>query len=302
MGWSIRVYGTLDLVLAARPRRRKFNHLAMLARRQPLGTVALAIIIALVVVAVSAPLLSPYSPVEYFPGQQLNAPSSAHWLGTDEIGRDVLSRAIWGSRASLLVGAVAVVIGVGGGGLVGLLSGYLGGWVGLIVERVVDGIMAFPALLLSIAVVAALGPGLTNAMLAIGVVILPRSSRVIRGEVLRIKESTYVEAAVSVGAGPIWIMVRHILPNIMAPLIVLASITLGGAIITESSLAFLGLGVQPPTPTWGSMIGGSSRLLLISAPWLLWVPAVAIGVVVLAVNLLGDAVRDVLDPRLRGLS
>lgn len=282
------------------PRLRRYRRFASLSRRQPAGAVSLVVLVVLVAFAVAAPLVSPYSPQEYFPGEQLQGPSSQHWLGTDEIGRDVLSRAIWGSRASLLVGAIAVSIGVIGGGAVGLVSGYLGGWWELFIERLVDGVMAFPALLLAIAVVAALGPGLTNAMLAIGIVIMPRSARVVRGEVLRIKESNYVEAAVAVGAGSAWIMVRHILPNLMAPLIVLGSVTIGGAIITESSLAFLGLGVQPPTPTWGGMIGGSSRLLLEEAPWLLWVPACAIGIVVLACNMLGDSVRDLLDPRLRG--
>lgn len=260
--------------------------------------VGVAVLVLLVAAAAAAPALAPYDPLEADRGAARAAPSSAHLLGTDEIGRDVLSRLIWGARYSLPVGLIPVVIAGLAGTALGLASGYFGGWVDGTVMRVVDVMMAFPGILLAIAIVAVLGPGLTNLMIAIGTFSVPLYARLIRGSTLAAKHLTYVEAAQALGASDARIVLRHILPNVFAPLIVVTTLRVATAILAAASLSFLGLGAQPPDPEWGAMLNSARRFLRV-AWWMSVFPGLAITVVVLAMNLVGDALRDVLDPRLR---
>ncbi|MGD9890296.1 MAG: ABC transporter permease [Dehalococcoidia bacterium] len=273
---------------------------ARFARRKPLGAISAAVILVLIICAVFAPWIAPNDPLAYSPGRQLQPPGSEFPLGSDEIGRDVLSRIVYGARVSLQVGIIAVAIGTTLGATLGIVSGYFGGKLDLLIQRIVDAMMAFPGLILALAVVAALGPAIHNVMVAIGILVAPGTARVVRSAVLTVKEIPFIEAAHALGVPTDRILVRHILPNVTAPLIVLATVQLGAAIITEASLSFLGLGTPPPAPSWGSMLGGTARFRLEQAPWLLWAPAISISLVVLSFNLLGDALRDVLDPRLRG--
>jgi peptide/nickel transport system permease protein len=224
------------------------------------------------------------------------APSWEHWLGTDEVGRDVLSRIIWGARASLSAGLVSVGIALGIGVPLGLLAGYAGGWIDSVLSRIVDAMLAVPFLILAIALAAFLGPSLTNAMIAIGVTATPIFVRLTRGQTLAAKVEDYVEAARAVG-NPHWrIALRHVLPNIVPPLLVQASLAIAGAIIAEAALSFLGLGQQPPSPSWGSMLNSAQRFIA-QAPWMAFWPGFAIFFAVLSFNLLGDGLRDALDPR-----
>jgi ABC-type dipeptide/oligopeptide/nickel transport system permease subunit len=257
------------------------------------------LIFAMVCMALFASLVVPYDPFEINAGRILQPPSPVHWMGTDDQGRDVLSRVIHGARISLWVGFIAVVLGQGLGAVLGILSGYCGGSVDLAVQRGVDIMMAFPSLILALAIMAVLGTGITPAMMAIGIAIAPGASRVIRGAVLSVKENEYVLAAQAMGGRPLRIMASHILPNVTAPLIVLATVGLGNAILTEAALSFLGLGVQPPAPSWGGMLSGYARTYMQVAPWTPFFPGVAITLAVLGFNLLGDAMRDIWDPRLK---
>jgi peptide/nickel transport system permease protein len=257
------------------------------------------LIVAVVLVAVFASAVAPYDPNASVGGSLLRPGEQGFVLGTDFLGRDVLSRVIHGSRISLRVGVIAVVIGTVGGTLVGTMSGYFGGKVDLIVQRVVDSIQAFPALILLISLISVVGASTNNAMIAIGVLLIAGTSRVVRGAVLTVKQLAYVEAARVLGVSSVRIMFRHVLPNVMAPVIVLASIALGEAIIIEAGLSFLGLGTQPPTPSWGQMLSGDGRQYMFTRPSLAIFPGLAIAVTVLAFNLLGDSIRDVLDPKLR---
>ncbi|HET8679854.1 MAG TPA: ABC transporter permease, partial [bacterium] len=225
-------------------------------------------------------------------------PGSAHLFGTDRLGRDVLSRVLYGGRVALAVGAIAVVIGAGAGVPLGLLSGHRGGRLDLVLMRVVDGMMAFPALLLAITVVAALGPGHVQAMTAIGVVLIPIFARLARAQTLGTRGQEFVLAAGALGATDLRIVFRHILPNIAGPLLVQATVAFSGAVLAEASLSYLGLGTQPPTPSWGGMLQ-EARDVLFVARWMAIWPGVAIATAVLGLNLMGDGVRDVLDPRLR---
>lgn len=285
--------------LAPQSRRRVFLGLITFGRRKPLGALAGLIILAVIAVAVFAPVLAPYDPAQIFGGQRLEPPSGQFALGTDQVGRDVLSRLIHGARISLWVGLVAVSIGVGLGASIGIVTAYFGGKTDAVVQRLMDMLMAFPALILALTMVAALGSGLTQVMVAIGIVITPGVSRIIRGATLSVRSNQYIEAAQAMGANPLRILVLHILPNVTAPIIVIATINLGGAIITEASLSFLGLGAPPPAPSWGGMVA-SNRQFLTVAPWVVFFPGVAISLSVMGFNLLGDALRDVWDPRLRG--
>ena len=269
-------------------------------RRKPLGAISAVIILIMIACAAFAPWIAPHDPLAYTPGRQLQPPGSEFALGSDEVGRDVLSRIVYGARVSLQVGIIAVAIGTTLGALLGITSGYFGGKTDLIIQRLVDAMLAFPGLVLALAVVAALGPAIRNVMIAIGILVAPGTSRIVRSAVLTVKEVPFIEAAHSIGAQTSRILLRHVLPNVAAPIIVLATTQLGAAIITEASLSFLGLGTPPPNPSWGGMLGGTARFRLEQAPWLLWAPAIAISLVVLSFNLLGDALRDVLDPRLRG--
>lgn len=265
-----------------------------------MGAFGAAMVFLLVFAAIFADVIAPYDPMEIHADFALRGPSLQFWAGTDESGRDVLSRIIFGSRISLMVGIIAVGMGSMGGALVGIVSGYFGGKADFLIQRVVDAMMSFPGLILVMAIVSVLGPSTFNAMLAIGMLIIPSNSRVVRGAVLSIKQNQYVEAAQAMGATNLRIMWAHILPNVTAPIMVLASILLGSAILIEASLGFLGLGTQPPDPSWGSMLSKSGRKYMELAPWLAVAPGVAISLAVLGFNMLGDALRDVWDPRLRG--
>jgi peptide/nickel transport system permease protein len=276
------------------------SRLLRIARRKPIGTVSLVIIVALIFIAIFSPWISPYDPNELRPLQRLHAPGGGFLLGTDQVGRDVMSRLFWGARISLYVGVLAVLIGVGLGVTIGITSGYFGGKLDLFFQRVVDTMLAFPSLILALVLVTVLGPGITNMMLAIGVTIAPGDSRVVRSAVLSVKENVYVEAGRAVGVSNMRMLMKYILPNISAPIIVLASLVLANAILIEASLSFLGLGVQPPTPSWGNMLSAEGRRYMELAPWLAIFPGASISICVLVFNLFGDTLRDILDPRLRG--
>ncbi|SSC71373.1 unnamed protein product [Ciceribacter sp. T2.26MG-112.2] len=258
--------------------------------------VGLAIIAFFTFLAIAAPLLPIVDPLATSWTAIRKAPSAAHWMGTDDIGRDILSRMIWGAQASLMAGifsvAIAIVIGVP----FGLISGYFGGWVDQVISRITEAFLALPFLIMAIALAAFLGPSLTNAMIAIGLSAMPVFVRLTRGQVLAVKTEDYVEGARSIGLGHFDIMTRYILPNIMAPIIVQATLTVATAIIAEASLSFLGLGQQPPAPSWGSMLNVAKNFLD-QAPWMAMWPGAAIFLVVIGFNLLGDGLRDALDPR-----
>ena len=257
---------------------------------------ALAVVMLFVLMAVFAPLLSPYDPTATSWSLVRKPPSWAHWFGTDEVGRDVLSRILWGARASLSAGLVSVGIALGIGVPLGLLAGYAGGWVDGVLSRIVDAMLAVPFLILAIALAAFLGPSLANAMIAIGVSATPTFVRLTRGQVLSVKVEDYVEAARAVGNPHARIAVRHILPNILAPVMVQATLATAAAIIAEASLSFLGLGQQPPAPSWGSMLN-TGKNYIDGAPWMSIFPGVSIFLLVLSFNLLGDGLRDALDPK-----
>jgi peptide/nickel transport system permease protein len=268
-------------------------------RRKPLGAVSAAVIVALVLTAVFADVLAPFDPVETRPEIRLQAPSRAHWFGTDDIGRDVLSRVIHGARISLWVGLLAVGIGTVAGMIIGLPCGYCEGRLDLVLQRVMDAVQAIPGLVLALAIVSVLKPSTTNAMLAIAIVIIPGNSRIVRGAVLSTKQNRYVEAAQAIGCRHPRIILGHILPNVAAPILVIASIWLGNAILIEATLSFLGLGTQPPTPSWGLMLSSTGRAFMEQAPWLAIFPGLAISLAVLGFNLFGDTLRDAWDPKLR---
>ena len=267
--------------------------------RKPLGAASAIVIAVLALSALSAPYVAPYDPIG-ISIDTFQAPSSTHFFGTDDLGRDMFSRILHGSRISLYVGFLAVALGSVGGALVGLVSGFAGGWVDMVIQRIVDAVLAFPGIVLAMSLVAVLGTSTTNALLAIAIVIIPFQSRVVRGAVLSVKQNVYVEAALTIGASPQRIMIRHVLPNVVAPILILISASLGNAILIEAGLSFLGLSTQPPEPSWGLMLSGTGRRYMEEAPWLAIFPGLAIALTVLAFNLLGDVVRDVLDPRLRG--
>ena len=257
----------------------------------------LAISALVLLCAIFADLVAPYDPNTQDYLALTEAPSSTHWLGTDDLGRDILSRIIYGARVSLQVGIIAVGIAVTLGVTLGLLAGYLGGFVDDVIMRFIDSVQAFPGLILALGITAALGPGIGNAMIAIGFVSTPAMARLTRGQVLSLREREFVHAAQVIGASPLKIMSRHIWPNATAPIIVQATLLVASAIVTEASLSFLGVGVKPPTPSWGSMLRTGSQYLEV-APWLAFAPGLAIFLTVLAFNFVGDGLRRALDPRL----
>jgi peptide/nickel transport system permease protein len=278
----------------ATPGRRAWRRL--LRRRNAM--LGLVFVVFFVLVAVFAPVIAPYDPVATSWSAVRNPPSMEYLFGTDEIGRDVLSRVIWGSRASLLAGLVSVCISMALGVPIGLLAGYVGGWADGVISRFTDAMLAVPFLILAIALAAFLGPSLTNAMIAIGVSATPVFIRLTRAQVLAVKVEDFVEAARAVG-NPHWrIALRHILPNVLPPLIVQATLAIAAAVIAEASLSFLGLGQQPPAPSWGSMLN-TAKNFVDQAPWMAIWPGVSIFLLVLSFNLLGDGLRDALDPRHR---
>jgi peptide/nickel transport system permease protein len=258
------------------------------------GTILLAIMIG----ALLAPLISPYDPIKTSQRTSLEAPSATHPMGTDRFGRDVLTRVLWGGRLSLPVGFVSVVIAAVIGVAFGLVAGFYGGWIDAVIMRCVDLLLAFPGILLALAIVAILGASLLNLMIAVGIASIPDYVRITRGTVLTLKEREFVLAARTIGARNLALLLRHILPNVLGPLIVLATLGMASAIITGSALSFLGLGIKPPTPEWGNMLS-EGREFLQRAWWVAFFPGLAIMLTVFAINLLGDGLRDALDPRMR---
>jgi peptide/nickel transport system permease protein len=258
----------------------------------------LFVIVLFLLIAIFAPLIAPYDPTQQSWTSIRKPPSPQHWFGTDESGRDLFSRVIFGARASLLAGLVSISIALGLGVPIGLLAGYGGKWIDAVIGRITDAMLAIPFLILAIALAAFLGPSLENAMIAIGLTAAPIFVRLTRGQVMAVKVEDYVEAARAVGNPPVRVAVKHILPNIMPALIVQATISIATAIIAEASLSFLGLGQQPPAPSWGSMLNTAQRFLT-NAPWMAIWPGLAIFLAVLSFNVLGDGLRDALDPRER---
>lgn len=270
------------------------------ARRKPLGAFGALVAIVLIVVAILAPVVATHDPNLIVADEVIIGPSAEHRMGTDNFGRDIFSRIVYGARVSIQIATLALAISIAVGTTVGLVSGFLGGWVDIIMQRFVDTAMAFPALVLALILVGFFGPSIPLLMIALGFVFSPGMSRLVRGAVLSAKQNVYVEAARGLGAGDIRIMFRHILPNVTAPIIVVATAQLGSVILAEASLSFLGFGPPPPNATWGSMLAGESRYYMAVAWWMAVFPGVAITLAVLGFNLLGDALRDVWDPRLRG--
>lgn len=269
-------------------------------RRSPLTVAGLSLIAFLALIALLAPLLAPSDPLKQVLSTRLDPPSADHWLGTDQLGRDVLSRMIYGARISLLIGIVVVGLAASVGTFVGLVAGYFGGWLDEALMRLTDVFFAFPALILAMAISGALGPSLTNAMIAIAVVSWPVYARLVRAQVLSLREREFVEAARGLGASANRIVWGHILPNTLAPLLVQASFDMGGAILSAAGLSFIGFGTQPPTAEWGVMIS-EGRNYIATHSWLSLFPGLAILLTVAAFNLIGDGLRDALDPRLRGI-
>jgi peptide/nickel transport system permease protein len=264
-----------------------------------LGAIGAAIMAVFVFAALFADLITAYDPLAVNASLSLAPPSAAHWMGADSFGRDVYSRIVYGARISLAVGIGSTLLGSVIGVVIGLASGYLGGWVDLVTQRVVDILQALPLLVLALVMAAALGPSLENTIVAIAIPLVPYVARVIRASTLALRELPFVEAAQAIGMSEWRIAIRHILPNTLAPLIVLATAQLGSAILTEASLSFLGLGIPEPHPSWGRMLSESAAEYVRTAPWLVIFPGLAISLVVFGTNLLGDAVRDILDPRQR---
>jgi len=287
-------------VPARRRRARVFATLVRFCRRKPLGTAGGAIMLVIVLTAIFADQLQTFEPIATDAAQSLAAPSREHWLGSDHLGRDIYSRIVHGARVSLIVGLASTVLGSALGGIIGLLSGYVGGKTDLITQRVMDILQGLPLLVLALVMSAALGPSIQNVILAISIPIIPRAARVIRASVLSIREMQYVEAARAIGLRHLRIAFRHILPNTIGPFIVLGTAQPGSAILVEAALSFLGLGVPEPYPSWGRMLSVSAAEYAQKAPWLVLFPGIAISLAVFGSNLLGDALRDTLDPRLRG--
>lgn len=277
----------------------RWNEVWFLARRYPLGAVGALLMLVFVLAALFAGVITVHDPLSTNAAASLAKPGAAHWLGADFMGRDMYSRIVYGARISLAVGAGSVALGCFFGVGIGLMSGYLGGWVDLAAQRLIDILQALPLLVMALVMAAALGPSLQNTIIAISIPMVPSVARIIRSNTLSLREQPFVEAAKAIGMSEIRIAFRHVLPNTLAPLIVLATAQLGSAILTEASLSFLGLGIPEPHPSWGRMLSESAAEYVRTAPWLVIFPGIAISLAVFGTNLLGDAVRDVLDPRQR---
>ncbi len=295
---------TLALDIAAtRPRAERngvIRFIIRLFREKPLGAAGGIVFVLFLLCGLFADVLAPYGMNQISPRTRLMAPSWAHWFGTDNLGRDMLSRCLYGAQISVIIAfttaTLATIISVA----VGIVTGYLGGKIDLIVQRFVDAWMSFPDLIILLVVVSVLGPGIPQIIFTLGCLLGIAGSRIIRSAVVSVRENMYVHAAQSIGASTWRILLRHILPNIMPPIIVLFTTRVGSVILAESSLSFLGLGVPPPTPTWGGMLSGSGRTFMFQGPWLALAPGLCLTVVVYATNVFGDALRDLLDPRMRG--
>jgi peptide/nickel transport system permease protein len=288
-----------ELERVEEPRRGWLAAVGTFVRRRPLGAIGAAIILVMVVVAASANFIAPYDALATDYAAMLAPPNAHHWLGTDAYGRDVLSRMIYGSRTALMVGLGASFLGATFGSVIGVASAYFGGRVDLVVQRVMDVFFAFPVIILALAVVAILGTGIGNVILAIAAPMIPRCARVVRSSALSVREMPYVDAARAAGFTHPRIILRHMLPNVMAPILIMATAFLGEAILLEASLSFLGLGVTEPTAAWGLMLRGAAVEFAETAPWMAIFPGLAISLAVFGFNLFGDSLRDALDPRLR---
>jgi peptide/nickel transport system permease protein len=296
---SIPASATIEPAPVARARAPGFWADSVHRLKKSRAAVAGGLIVTLfVAVALLAPILAPYEPLRGQLDQRLMPPSASHWLGTDELGRDVLSRVLYGARISLEIQLGAVVLALAVGLALGLVAGYIGRWPDLLIMRVIDVMMAFPGIFLALAIIAALGTGLANVIIAGAISLVPQFARVVRGSILTLREKEFVEAARALGEGDVIIIVRYLLPNSLAPIIVQTSLRMATVLLTASGLSFLGLGVQPPSPEWGAMLS-NARTYMITAPHVAAVPGLAIMLVVLGFNLLGDGLRDALDPRLR---
>ncbi|HEU5194235.1 MAG TPA: ABC transporter permease [Methylomirabilota bacterium] len=300
---------SLDLALddkwrrdaAARgPLRRAFRAAGWFCRRKPLGALGAVIVLSLLLMAGFAEWIAPYAYDQQLPGARLKPPGREYLLGTDNVGRDIFSRIVYGARVSVTVGFLTVLLGNVVAAFIGITSGYFRGRYDILVQRVVDAWQSFPYLIIILSLLAVLGPGMLNVILALSILVAAATSRVIRSATLSVVEHPYIEAARAMGAGHLRVVLRHVLPNVAATIVVVATIGLGGVILAESALSFLGYGVPPPHPSWGSMLSGSGRTYMYTAPWIAIWPGVAISMVVFGFNMLGDALRDVLDPRLRG--
>ena len=282
------------------PKRTLVQHIVFFVTRKPLGSFGAAVGILLVLVALLAPVISTHDPYQTSVPGIWASPGGEHWFGADHLGRDVFSRLVYGAQISLIVGIIASFAGCTVGMFIGVISVHFGGFVDLVVQRFIDALIAFPTLILAIAIMAALGASLNNVIMALSIVYVPSTARIVRSQALAIKEMDYVLAARAVGAGNIRIMLRYMTPNLMALYLVAVTFHLGGAIIAEASLSFLGVGTPIDVPSWGGMLSGAASQYVALAPWLAVFPGLAIAVVVFSWNVLGDALRDVLDPRLRG--
>ncbi len=293
---------TIDTITETETKRHSLlaDLFVRLVKEKPLGTVGLFITLVLLFVGIFADFLAPYGMIETHTADALAAPSAEYWLGTDNLGRDVLSRIIYGARISMIVGLATATLATSIGLVIGLLSGYIGGKFDLVVQRFVDAVMCMPGLVLLMGLMSVIGPGLWQVIIVMGIRFGISGSRVIRSAVIGIKGNVYVNAAVAVGCPLTKLLIRHILPNIMAPLLIQFTVRVPSMILTEASLSFLGFGIPPPAPSWGGMLSGSGRKYMFLAPWMVLWPGLALSIVVYGVNMFGDAVRDILDPRLRG--
>ena len=294
-------FDAVEIAAAAEARSGWWGTVLDFARRRPLGAAGALVVVFLFLLALSAELIAPYNPVAVDFGAMLSRPGAAHWLGTDAFGRDVLTRLIYGSRTALMVGFGAAVVGSTLGAILGVGSAFFGGKVDLYLQRLMDIFIAFPLIILALAIVAILGNALPNLIVAITIPMIPRCALVIRSTALSIREMPYVDAARTAGFSNARIIMRHMLPNVMAPYLIMLTAFLGQAILLESSLSFLGLGVQEPTAAWGLMLRGAAVDFAESAPWMAVFPGLAISLAVFAFNLFGDSLRDALDPKLRTL-
>jgi peptide/nickel transport system permease protein len=276
------------------------NLILRLVKEKPMGTVGGIIIVLMLFIGIFANFLAPYGMNEIDMNLRLTPSSPQHIFGTDALGRDILSRVIFGARISMIVGLSAAFIDMALAGLIGICSGYFGGKIDLVVQRFVDGFMCFPPIFLYMTIMAVVGAGMAQVIVVLGFVAGIRSSRVVRSAVISIKENVYVEAARATGTSPLGIILRHILPNVIAPLIIIFTLAVGVTIMAEATLSFLGFGIPPPTPSWGGMLSGQARQYMFKAPWLVIWPGAALALVIYGINMLGDAVRDIFDPRLKG--
>ena len=275
------------------------QRLMTMVRSQPLGVAGGIIVLVMIFGAIFAPQLAPYDPELNDFEVMLGPPDAVHWLGTDEFGRDIFSRILWGARTAMVVGFTCAFVGATGGLLIGVTSAYFGGRVDIVLQRIIDVFIAFPGIILALAIVAVLGTGTQNVIIAITIPLIPNCARVVRSTALSIREIPYVDAARALGFSHARIVLRHMAPNVVAPYLIMLTTFLGQAILAEASLSFLGLGVQEPTPAWGLMLQGGAQEYAESAPWIPIFPGIAISLAVFGFNLFGDALRDILDPRLR---